>query len=107
MSMKVDINQVAMEVILNASAGRDKVDEVVKLLNQGVVDRVDEMLANAEKLMLKAHQAQTSMIQRQAAGEDTEYSLLFIHAQDTLMTANSELRLVTNLLPLLKKVASL
>ena len=35
----------------------------------------------------------TEVIQSQVGGENMEYSLLFIHAQDTLMTINTELRM--------------
>ena len=42
------------------------------------------------------------MIQRQAAGEKFEYSLLFVHAQDTLMTIDAELHLFKRLVPVFK-----
>ena len=48
--------------------------------------------------------AQTEVIQGQVSGEDVEYSLLFIHAQDTIMTINSELRIISKLLPLFENM---
>ncbi|MEL7657189.1 MAG: PTS lactose/cellobiose transporter subunit IIA, partial [Bacillota bacterium] len=39
----------------------------------------------------------TDMIQGEARGEGIGYSLLFTHAQDTLMTINSELQLAKQL----------
>ena len=73
---KRDINMVAMEVIMNAGDGRDKIDE--------------------------AHNAQTEVIQSQVSGESMEYSLLFVHAQDTVMTITTELRMTQKLLPIVK-----
>lgn len=95
----MDINQVAMEVIMNACTGRDKVEQAIKCMVESEFEEAREMLNEAEKDILKAHVAQTQIIQSQAAGESTEYSLLFIHAQDTIMTSNSELRIIQNLLP--------
>jgi len=49
---------------------------------------------------VKAHNAQTEVIQNQVSGENTEYSLLFVHAQDTLMTITTELRMVQKMIPI-------
>ena len=95
----MDINQVAMEVIMNACSGRDKVDQAVACIAAANFNEAEVLLQEAEKEILKAHIAQTQVIQSQAAGESAEYSLLFIHAQDTIMTSNSELRVIKNLLP--------
>jgi PTS system cellobiose-specific IIA component len=45
----------------------------------------------------EAHTIHTDCIQASAAGEPLPYSMLFTHAQDTLMTVNSEFRLVRKL----------
>lgn len=95
----MDINQVAMEVIMNACSGRDKIDEAINCMATSSFEEAKSLLEEAEKDILKAHVAQTQIIQSQAAGESTEYSLLFIHAQDTIMTSNSELRIIKQLLP--------
>lgn len=95
----MDINQVAMEVIMNACNGRDKVEQAIEHITMAEFDKAEKLLVEAEADILKAHVAQTKIIQSQAAGESTEYSLLFIHAQDTIMTSNSELRIVKYLLP--------
>ncbi len=99
--METDINVVAMNVILNACSGRDKVDSAFACMSSFRFDEAEQLLKEAEQDITKAHNAQTEIIQRQAGGEDTEYSLLFIHAQDTLMTSNSELRIAQNILPVL------
>ncbi len=97
-----DINQVAMEVILNAGDGRNKIDEALEKMAEGKLDEVDKLLDEAEELILKAHKAQTQVIQSQVSGENMEYSLLFVHAQDTVMTINTELRMTKKLLPIIK-----
>lgn len=97
-----DINTIAMEVILNAGKGRDCIDQALEVIAKFDFDQADNLLQEAEQNVLKAHVIQTNVIQSQASGEDLEYSLLFIHAQDTIMTINTELRLVKRLLPILK-----
>lgn len=97
--MENNINQVAMQVIMAACTGRDKVDEALECMTEHNFEKADQLLREADQYLLEAHVAQTQMIQSQAAGEDMEYSLLFIHAQDTLMTSNSEMRIAKNILP--------
>lgn len=99
---KKDINVIAMEVIMNAGDGRDKVDEALTAVAEGNLERADTLLREAEALIAKAHNAQTEVVQNQVSGEDTEYSLLFVHAQDTVMTITSELRMAQKLLPIVK-----
>ena len=72
---KRDINMVAMEVIMNAGDGRDKIDEALAAMAEGKLDEVDKLLEEAEALIVKAHNAQTEVIQSQVSGESMEYSL--------------------------------
>ena len=99
---KKDINMIAMEVIMNAGDGRDKVDEALAAMAEGRLEQADALLREAEQLIAKAHNAQTEVVQSQVSGEDTEYSLLFVHAQDTVITITTELRMAQKLLPIVK-----
>ena len=97
-----DINAVAIQVVMNAGDGRMKIDEALAAMAEGDLTKAEELLKEAEELIVKAHNAQTEVIQSQVAGENMEYSLLFIHAQDTIMTINTELRMTKKLLPIVK-----
>jgi PTS system cellobiose-specific IIA component len=100
--VKKDINNVAMEVILHAGNGREKIDEAFAEMAKPDLERAETLLKEAETEIVQAHIAQTGMIQDQVSGEDVEYSLLFIHAQDTLMTINTELRMAQKFMPVVK-----
>lgn len=102
--MSKNINQAAMEVILNAGDGRNYIDQAFAQMCEFNFDACEELLKQAEEKVLKAHIAQTEIIQNQVAGEDTEYSLLFIHAQDTIMTINSEMRIAQMMLPVIRSL---
>ena len=77
-------------------------DEALAAMADGDLNGAQELLKEAEALIVKANNAQTEVIQSQVSGESMEYSLLFIHAQDTLMTINTELRMTKKLLPIVK-----
>ncbi len=101
-SLDDELNIVAMQVILNAGDARNFMDKAIDALGNADYGAVDARLRDADESILKAHNAQTGMIQRQAAGEKFEYSLIFVHAQDTLMTIDAELHLFKRLLPVLR-----
>ena len=50
---KRDINMVAMEVIMNAGDGRDKIDEALAAMAEGKLDEVDKLLEEAEALIVQ------------------------------------------------------
>ena len=97
-----DINTVAMEVILNAGNGRESIDLALEKIAAFQFAEAEALLKHAEDDIVKAHIAQTKVIQGQVSGEEIEYSLLFIHAQDTIMTINTELRITQKMLPIMK-----
>ncbi len=98
----IDINSVAMQVILHAGDGRSKVDEALDAMAKADFDLAEKLLEEAEKEIVRAHVAQTEAIQAQVSGENIEYSLLFTHAQDTVMTINTELRMARKMMPIFR-----
>lgn len=62
-------------------------------------------LDEASKNINEAHKAQTEIIQNEARGTQYDYCMLFNHAQDTLMTINSEIELVKELVKTFKVFA--
>lgn len=81
---------VAMEIILHAGDARKLINETGTALAEFNTELADEKLQEAHKCILLAHKAQTNMIQKEANGEFVQPSLLFNHAQDTLMVTTSE-----------------
>ena len=63
---------------------------------------VSNSAKKAEEEIVLAHKAQTEVIQNEMSGQGYDYSLLFTHAQDTLMTIKSELTFSKELIDVLK-----
>jgi len=94
--------QVAVQVIIHAGNARTLVNKATTAFAERNFDKADEYLKKAETEITKAHKIQTNMIQAEARGQKLELSLLITHAQDTLMSANTEIRLTKNFLKLIK-----
>ena len=94
--------QVAMDVIMHAGDARDYVRKAGSKLTEKNFENVDELLELAKKELVLAHKAQTSILQNEATGEKIQMTVLFSHAQDTLMVAESEQYMMSVLYQCLK-----
>lgn len=101
-----NVPAVAMSVIISAGDGRACIDRAMDALVEFDFEAAEAHLAEADAKILEAHKAQTEMIQRQAGGEEVEYSLLFVHAQDTLMTISAELHMAKKMMPVVRALAA-
>lgn len=99
------LNNAAMQMILFAGNSRNLVNEALRML-----DEEDSILAAESKMkeakaeITKAHKIQTDMIQSTIEDDELHTTLLFTHAQDTLMTIYSELNMANHMIRLYKKL---
>ena len=91
MSENNPLIQVSMQIILNAGDARTEAFGALDLAKKGEFDAAAEKIKKAEEAIRQAHQAQTDVLQAEMGGEEHELCILFIHAQDTLMTIYSEI----------------
>lgn len=96
--------QVSMNIILNAGDARTEAFGALEHAKKGEFDAAAEKIKNAEEAIRQAHQAQTDVLQEEMSGEAHELCILFIHAQDTLMTIKSELSMIREMIDLYKLV---
>jgi len=101
----------AMDIIIQAGDARLLIFDALTAMADNDYEKTAEKLQEAQKKMTEAHKIQTDMIQGEAKGEEIGYSLLFTHAQDTLMTIYSELNIAKKLYkvfePLEKRITGL
>ena len=96
--------QVAMNVIMHAGYARDYIRKAGTKFSALDLDGVEELLKKASAELVEAHKAQTSVLQNEAEGDSVPMTVLFSHAQDTLMTINSEVNLTQNMIRLYRKL---
>jgi PTS system cellobiose-specific IIA component len=81
------MNENAMMLIVHSGSARSFAFEAIAEAKSGNIDKARDLLAECETEITQAHQIQTNLIQAEARGEETELSLLMVHAQDHLMTS--------------------
>ena len=98
---EIELNQVAMQIILHSGSAKTLADEAFQLAKEKKFKEAYAKMEQAEtEGLLKAHQAQTLVIQEEARGLAHAPSLLFTHAQDHLMTTMCEVSQIKRLIEL-------
>lgn len=87
---KDDLIQISMQMILHAGDARTALMLAYDLLEADQLIEAEEKMKEANALLTKAHKFQTGVVQSEAAGMTVDYSPLFSHAQDTMMTIQSQ-----------------
>lgn len=95
---------VAMQIIMHAGDARLKITDALKSAKQFDFEQADAEMTKAKQEITLAHNCQTEIIQDEASGISYGFSLLFAHAQDTMMTINSEVRMAYEMIDILKLI---
>ncbi len=94
----------ATMTILHASNARRFISDAYKELSEFRFDSAREKIKGAREETLFAHREQSKIIQSESDGDSLEFSLLLTHAQDTLMSAVSEMYIAKNLITIVEKI---
>ena len=97
-----ELEMAIMNIIMNAGDCKNHAYMALKNVNEGKYQEADNELQLANDALGKAHDGQTMFLYKEANGEKIEISVLFVHAQDHLMTAISEKNLIEQIIELRK-----
>jgi PTS system cellobiose-specific IIA component len=101
-----EMNSIALEIVMQAGDARLCVSEALKAVTEGNYQEIDKKLDEAKKHLAGAHGRQTAIVQSEGEGVKHEHTLLFIHAQDTLMTVYSEMNMARQLKAVFERLDS-
>jgi PTS system cellobiose-specific IIA component len=102
---KTKMMEIALQVILYAGNARDLVSKALNAAYDDDFTLAEEMIANAEEEARKAHRIQTEIVQSEANGKQSDFSLLVTHSQDTLMVSLSEINMAKQMIKLYQKIS--
>jgi PTS system cellobiose-specific IIA component len=103
---KEELYNIAFQLILHAGNARSSAMEAIQKAKEGNFDEAEAKLIEADSAFNEAHHFQTDLIQKEAGGEEFEFSLIMVHAQDHLMTSMTLKDManeITDLYKLIKK----
>lgn len=93
-----DMELIVFEIISNGGNAKALVYEAIEASENGNFKEARDLLNEADTFLNKAHLVQTDLIQKEAAGERNEVTVLFVHAQDHLMTSIEVRTLAENII---------
>lgn len=93
-----DMELIVFEIISNGGNAKALVYKAIEASENGNFKEARDLLNEADTFLNKAHQVQTDLIQKEAAGERNEVTVLFVHAQDHLMTSIEVRTLAENII---------
>ena len=95
---------IAFEIISNVGMAKSLAIEALRAVRSDNYAEGEERLAEAAKYLTEGHHAHTSLIQKEAAGEKTEFSLMLMHAEDQMASCEMAKLLAEEIIELYQKV---
>ena len=84
-----ELVRTSFQIIAAVGGARSSYVEAVAAAKAGDFKRADELMKAGDESFLGGHDAHTSLIQREAAGDPVNMTLMITHAEDQLMAAES------------------
>lgn len=103
----MNMEMVTMQLIVNSGDARSKAMEAVGCAKAGDFAQAANRLEEAQRLLTKAHEFQTDLIQEEAQGNVEKVTILMAHAQDHLMNAITVIDMAEEFIDLYAKISKI
>ncbi|AFK85147.1 MULTISPECIES: PTS lactose/cellobiose transporter subunit IIA [Thermoanaerobacterium] len=102
----MELEEIVFQIILNAGNAKSNCFDALKSAKEGDFKSAENYISKAEEEIIKAHNIQTSMLQKEANGDHQIVTLLLMHAEDHMMSAILAKDLITEMIDLYKLIYS-
>lgn len=89
MGIMNDMQLTAFQIISNVGMAKSLSIEALREARACNYIVAEDKLEEAKKFLIEGHHAHTTLIQKEAAGEKLEFSLIIMHAEDQLISAET------------------
>lgn len=100
---KEEVTMIGFEIVAYAGEARSNLIEAINVAKEGEYEKAEELVKEADETIKEAHNIQTKMLSKEAAGEEMEIGFIMVHGQDHLMTTLLLRDIVEHLITLYKK----
>lgn len=83
------VEKISFQIISAVGTARSCYIEAIQLAKQGKFIEASARLKEGESFFKEGHQVHAQLIQKEASGEKVSFSLILMHAEDQLMSAES------------------
>lgn len=82
------MEEVSCQIISAVGTARSMYINAMGLAREGKIAEAKQMVADGEACFVEGHHAHADLLNRQAEGEQIPFSLMLIHCEDQLMSAD-------------------
>jgi PTS system cellobiose-specific IIA component len=100
-----EVQKACFLMISYVGAAKSKFIEAVRKAEEGDFDGATSLLAEGDKDYLQGHDVHAKILARDAAGDDPlDFSILLVHAEDQMMSAETIRSLVDGLISICRRL---
>lgn len=85
--MNEELELICFEIISSVGAARSSFIEAIQAAKKGETAKAERLMEEGKSMLKSGHGRHSTLIQREAAGEKTDMSLILVHAEDQMMSA--------------------
>ncbi len=100
---KIDFEKVSFEIITKAGGAKSSAMEALYLVKDKKYEEAEIKMAESNKEISEAAHAHMDVIVEEAQGIQHPFKVLFLHAEDQLLTTQTLILLVTEMIEMYKK----
>ena len=79
---------ICFQLIANSGAAKSCFVEAIQAAKKGLFEDAKAKLVEAEEAFVEAHKIHAELIQKEASGEKTEFSLMLMHDEDQMASTD-------------------
>ncbi|GER72584.1 PTS lactose/cellobiose transporter subunit IIA [Weizmannia acidilactici] len=99
-----DMNMIGFQIISNVGMAKSLVMEALYAAKDRDFELAEQRLQESWQYFVEGHKVHSSLIQQEASGNKVEFSMLFMHAEDQLMSAETISELVKEMIEMYKRL---
>ncbi|QEH61546.1 PTS system cellobiose-specific IIA component [Spiroplasma chinense] len=100
--MEIDWQDISMQIITHSGTAKTNAVMAIRSAKEFNFSKAEELIESAETEMNKAHNAHMDIVVHEAQGNDLEYKLLFVHAEDQLLNTQTIILLAKEMIEMYK-----
>ena len=89
MAVSEEVQLVSFQIIASVGTARSCYIQAIDCAERGDFEGAEKLIEEGEEQFRAGHDAHFGLIQKEAAGESSEFALILMHAEDQLMSAEA------------------
>lgn len=101
------LEMLCFQIISNVGAARSSYIEAIQKAKNGDFEEAQKLMESGQEQFMKGHEAHFELLQKEAAGTPVGGSLILVHAEDQLMSAEGFKIIATEMIENYKRIVAL